>query len=137
MGLRLSVVQDLLLAFCSLPFACSSVTLHRSGHGCIFPLLFLCCCFTLLLSRLAPASPSNVVTAGFPGHRCENLPFPLAFFLPMDCSFRFRGAFNRPAQSAHLEPPYCISSRLQAELSLSPPSFSPLISIFPKSNFHA
>lgn len=33
------------LPFVACPFPCSSLTLHLSGHGGIFPLLFLCCGF--------------------------------------------------------------------------------------------
>lgn len=99
MGVSLSVAKDPLLAFCSLSFACSSVTLHLSGHGSIFP-LFLCCCFhaitvmVLHLQTLVVLSQQVLLATGV-----RISPFPPTLLLPMGCSFRFREAYNRPAQS--------------------------------------
>lgn len=95
----LSVAKELQLAFCSPPFACSSVTLHLSGHGSIFP-LFLWRCFhaiTVTVSRLQ--TPVVLLWQVLLATGVGIGPFPPLLFLPVGCSFSFRGACTRPAQS--------------------------------------
>lgn len=136
-GLSLSVAKDLLLAFCSLPFACSSVTLHLSGHGSIFPLLFLCCCFhaisvmafhwqtpVALLQQVLLATGVRISPS--PPRSSYLWDVVLGLGEPM---LVWKGC---PEEDAHLEPSHCICSQLATGKSLPFPLSQLCFFLFPK-----